>query len=190
MYNIYYLWITICIHTVRIHYCIANEGQSLRRSYANIEIPSWASLPLLPMTLPSTPDEFFLYNISKNQVPSTTDSNPFVRKNIPRILWVAVKNRNDSLPGHFEEMMRQNSDWTLKICDNECKDDFMSTVFAGTSIEALYNLINPTAYASKADIWRYCALYAYGGLYLDDDSLIGTPLSEVRHVCALDIIRL
>ena len=33
--------------------------------------------------------------------------------------------------------------------------------------------------AFKADLWRYSVLYAYGGVYLDDDSDIKTPLDEV-----------
>ena len=42
-----------------------------------------------------------------------------------------------------------------------------------------YHAINPAVGAAKADIWRYCVLYVYGGLYLDDDSDIRTPLDEV-----------
>jgi mannosyltransferase OCH1-like enzyme len=34
--------------------------------------------------------------------------------------------------------------------------------------------------ASKADIWRYAVLYTYGGMYIDDDSDMKTPLDEVR----------
>ncbi len=33
--------------------------------------------------------------------------------------------------------------------------------------------------AFKADLWRYSVLYAYGEVYLDDDSHIKTPLDEV-----------
>ena len=41
------------------------------------------------------------------------------------------------------------------------------------------NLLNSIAYASKADIWRYCVLYTYGGLYLDDDATLGNYLDDV-----------
>jgi mannosyltransferase OCH1-like enzyme len=139
---------------------------------------NWHELPLLPASLPETQPEYFYYN--------STLANTKVRKFIPRILWVAVKHREDSLPQHFQEMIKQNGDWIINICDNQCKDEFMNTVFANTSVTAAYNLINPVAYASKADIWRYCVLYTYGGLYLDDDSLIGTSWSQVSIMLVLN----
>jgi len=53
--------------------------------------------------------------------------------------------------------------------DNEEKDEFMKTAFAGTSLLWAYNIINSRAGAAKADIWRYAVLWAYGGAYIDDD---------------------
>lgn len=44
-----------------------------------------------------------------------------------------------------------------------------------------YHLVRtPPYFASKADIWRYAVMYTYGGMYLDDDSDIRTPLDEVN----------
>ena len=52
----------------------------------------------------------------------------------------------------------------------------------GTSVEWAYNLIRtPPYFASKADLWRYAVMYTYGGMYLDDDSDIRTPLDEVDY---------
>ena len=46
--------------------------------------------------------------------------------------------------------------------DNECKD-FIKTMHP--KINKAYNSLIPNAY--KADLWRYCILYKYGGIYGD-----------------------
>lgn len=122
------------------------------------------------------------------KLPEVTIFNQSLGKYIPQKLWIAVKDRNDPLPGHLQEFFNRNSKWEVNICDNQCKDDFMSTVFGNTKIYWAYSMINPLVGASKADIWRYCALYTYGGVYLDDDSDIKTPLDEVR-VCVCLALR-
>ena len=53
-------------------------------------------------------------------------------------------------------------------------------IASGTSVEWAYRLIRaPPYFASKADLWRYAVLYTFGGMYIDDDSDIKTPLDEV-----------
>ena len=101
-------------------------------------------------------------------------------KLIPRKIWIAVKDRKDELPGHLKTFFSRNAEWQINVCDNTCKDQFMNTTFAGSSILWAYNMINPQIGASKADIWRYSVLYTFGGVYLDDDSDMKTPLDEVR----------
>ncbi len=46
--------------------------------------------------------------------------------------------------------------------DKECQD-FMNNM--GSKVIKAYNSLIPTAY--KADLWRYCILYKYGGIYGD-----------------------
>ena len=92
---------------------------------------------------------------------------------------MAVKNRQEALPQHLTTLFERNPTWTVNVCDNECKDHFMTTSFANTSLSWAYFAINPLVGAARADIWRYCVLYSVGGLYLDDDSDIGTPLDQV-----------
>lgn len=92
---------------------------------------------------------------------------------------MAVKNRQEALPQHLTALFERNPTWTVNVCDNECKDHFMTTSFANTSLAWAYFAINPLVGAARADIWRYCVLYSFGGLYLDDDSDIGTPLDQV-----------
>lgn len=128
------------------------------------------SRPILPLSLPE-----IVRNASYN-------------KHIPRKLWIAVKDRNDQLPSHLLELFRRNPDWEINICDNLCKDEFMRSVFAHTQVHWVYNTINPAVGAARADVWRYAVMYTYGGVYLDDDSDIRTPLDEVSNRILLKTI--
>jgi hypothetical protein len=47
--------------------------------------------------------------------------------------------------------------------DNACRE-FLSDTFP-TEIVYAYDLLIPTAF--KADLWRYCILYMFGGVYMD-----------------------
>ena len=47
--------------------------------------------------------------------------------------------------------------------DDDCRD-FLSKTFPNDVVNA-YNLLIPTAF--KADLWRYCILYMFGGVYMD-----------------------
>lgn len=53
-------------------------------------------------------------------------------KHVPRKIWMAVKDIKDNLPGHIQAFLKKNSLWEANICDNDCKDKFMNSTFAGT----------------------------------------------------------
>ena len=50
----------------------------------------------------------------------------------------------------------------------------MQETFPNTSLLWAYHQIHPMCGAAKADIWRYAVLFVFGGVYIDDDSDIGT----------------
>ena len=52
-------------------------------------------------------------------------------KHVPRKIWMAVKDIKDELPGHIQNFLKKNALWEANICDNDCKDKFMNTTFAG-----------------------------------------------------------
>jgi hypothetical protein len=47
------------------------------------------------------------------------------------------------LVGNLVDMMNENPLWKWNICDNNCKDHFMETVFANSSVLWAYNMLNP-----------------------------------------------
>lgn len=54
--------------------------------------------------------------------------------------------------------------------DNDC-DVFMKTYFDDKTYEAYNKCILPVM---KADLWRYCIIYIYGGIYADTDTILNT----------------
>lgn len=102
-------------------------------------------------------------------------------KKITRNLWIAVVNASEVAQWeHIKEEQRLNPDWTVHLCDNHMKDQFMSDNFAGTSLLWAYNNINQkVGGAAKADIWRYAVLFLKGGVYIDADAALTKPLEPI-----------
>jgi mannosyltransferase OCH1-like enzyme len=107
-------------------------------------------------------------NIIKN-----IDKSPFPMKNIQEYNLVVPANifqtwHSKNLPPLMFETVK-----TIKrlnprfkhylFDDNDCRE-FIKNHFSQEILEAYDSLI-PGAY--KADLWRYCILYKYGGIYLD-----------------------
>jgi hypothetical protein len=83
-------------------------------------------------------------------------------KNLPRGISIVVK-----------QMMLLNPGYTHYLYDDREIDDFMKTHYYGR----VYNAFSQLAIgAARADLWRYCILYKYGGVYLDIDAGITKSL--------------
>ena len=154
-----------------------------------------SSSPVMPFVIPDyvtfAKNNPFLKQIAQPELTVSAagallveDKNP--SKLIPRLIWIAVKDQNDELPDHLNQLFLRNPKWIVNVCDNLCKDHFMRETFRGTQISWAYSIINPLIGASRADVWRYCVLYSYGGLYLDDDSNIRTSFDEVSRFMNYD----
>lgn len=132
------------------------------------DVDPW-NLPVLPATLP---DYHFMLENS-------------LGKHIPRHMWMGFKTipkpeeRSTYLTTVLERAAKAN--WTIHLMDDKSTDDFMDKYFANTSINWAYRMINPEIGAAKGDIWRYCALYLFGGLYMDDDAYIGSEFDDMIH---------
>ena len=70
----------------------------------------------------------------------------------------------------------RNADFSFRFFDEVAMDDFMTAHFHGHEIYQIYN--NARFGPMKADIWRYCVLYAHGGVYCDISRAIRRPLRE------------
>ena len=79
-----------------------------------------------------------------------------------------------------ELVKSRNPEFNLYIYDdNDCRT-FLEKYFISDIVNAFDNLI-PGAY--KADLWRYCVLYYYGGIYQD---IKFQPIGEFKYEDLLD----
>jgi mannosyltransferase OCH1-like enzyme len=63
-----------------------------------------------------------------------------------------------------------------KMCQDFIKNNFVQNNFDSSILE-LYNALKPGAY--KADLFRYCILYVYGGVYMDIKFKLHVKLKEL-----------
>jgi hypothetical protein len=63
-----------------------------------------------------------------------------------------------------EQLQAQNPEFEYNLYDDEMCRDFILKNYDADVLYA-YDKLKPGAY--KADLWRYCVMYKYGGVYLD-----------------------
>jgi len=105
----------------------------------------------------------------------------FSNSKIPMVVYQTWKT-HESLPKIVLDQMESNK----KMCpdfnfvfysDTDCQS-FMEKYFSGPTLDA-YNSINSDYSAAKADLFRYCLLYIFGGVYLDIKSGIKKDLKKI-----------
>lgn len=112
---------------------------------------------------------------------------------IPNIIHFTFS--NTILPIEILKVIEHNK----RVC-NDCKfifyndndiDKFIKENF-NDEVYDCFKKINPIYGAMKADFFRYCVLYAIGGIYIDIKSLINYPIFKIinkNDLCLLDIPR-
>jgi hypothetical protein len=97
---------------------------------------------------------------------------------IPKLIFQTWKTRDvvpreQKIIGSWAEL---NPEFTHKVYDDDDCIEFMEKYFVGEVFETYQRLSVNTA---KADLWRYCVLYIYGGVYVDIDCLAKLPLRNI-----------
>jgi hypothetical protein len=126
-------------------------------------------LPVVPLTL-------------EKEISMKRDTRFPNGKYIPQLVWIAVRNATDEKPAHAARFVTRNPDWKVSYCDNEEKDRFIEQHFKDSSFFWAYHAINPVIGTAKSELWRLAILYLYGGMYIDDDADVLTPLSQIIRV--------
>lgn len=139
------------------------------------------TLPILPTIFP----DWIHSNHSINQWNNI--ATPAPNKSIPRNVWIGFRelpphDEFDRYYSHINKMMSKSPEWIPHFFDDKRMDEFMNYYFKESAIHWAYFHLNDQIRVAASDIWRYCAVYAFGGLYMDDDAYIGVPLDEVRRV--------
>jgi len=88
--------------------------------------------------------------------------------------------KTDKLPlitrWHVRRLRKRNPDYDYQFFTDEAIEKFLENEY-DSEIVKLYRRINLGA--AKADFFRYAILYKRGGVYLDIDSLIKIPLTQL-----------
>jgi mannosyltransferase OCH1-like enzyme len=73
---------------------------------------------------------------------------------------------------------KKNKNFTYNFYDDKQCSDFMKAHYP--EIKPLYDKLPLNV--MKADLWRYCIIYTYGGIYADCDTILNTDISIfVKH---------
>jgi len=110
---------------------------------------------------------FYIFYIPKKKIESPLQSIPEnYKEDIPHNLFQTWSSKN--LPPKMKEVVEYNMIMNPEITfylydDNDCRD-FIKANFDSSVLDA-FDCLKPGAY--KADLWRYCVLYKYGGVYMD-----------------------
>ena len=97
---------------------------------------------------------------------------------IPKIIYQTWKDKNlsSNLLKIRDNIIKLNPDYKIILYDDKEIDEFIKLNFD----EYVYNAYSKLNIgAARADFWRYCILYKFGGIYLDLDSEILKPLDEL-----------
>lgn len=89
---------------------------------------------------------------------------------IPKKIFQTWKTLNisDNFKSLIDSWKKHNPDYEHILYDNDMCRDFIANNF-DADVLYTYDKINPGAF--KADLWRCCILYKYGGFYVDVDTL-------------------
>jgi mannosyltransferase OCH1-like enzyme len=97
---------------------------------------------------------------------------------IPKVIYQTWKSKD--IPPNIrkvqERMLAKNPGYEIRFFDDDDIDRFMQQYFPESVFRAYKKIY---VGAGKADFWRYCVLYVYGGIYLDIDSEITGSLDEL-----------
>jgi len=105
-------------------------------------------------------------------------------QNIPRIIHQTFKTAKvpNGMFGAISTWIDKNPEYAYEFYDDDRMIDFIRNFdctgfsFTNQQLNEAFDLIKPGA--GKADIFRYCVLYVYGGIYSDIDSECVVPLKD------------
>jgi GR25 family glycosyltransferase involved in LPS biosynthesis len=102
-------------------------------------------------------------------------------KQIPKKIHLSWKNKNvlnsnySLIKKGAKNLELLNPDWDIEVSDDEGVNRYIRDNIGKSSWE----LIKDRKITEKTDLWRLLKIYKEGGLYVDIDRYIDTPLSEI-----------
>ncbi len=110
-------------------------------------------------------NNLFKINIKKNTE---------INKNIPKDIYLSYKDKN--IPDYIiSNWKKLNPDYNVYFYDNNDCINFLQKEFGSEYVD-IFNYIKDGPI--KADYWRCCILYKYGGVYSDFDVMPLIPINQ------------
>ena len=122
-----------------------------------------------------------LKNITVSNKIQFVQYNPNIQYKIPFILhqtWISYETIPEQVKIIIEDNKKICPEFEYRFYQDEDCVKFIKDNFENNVLDA-YNCINPEYSAARADIFRYCVLYIYGGVYLDIKSKIKLDLKTI-----------
>jgi len=92
----------------------------------------------------------------------------------------------DLLPDYYiKNLKNMNKDWDYIFHDKDERKKFLLENYGSNYVDKLNSFEKG---AHKADLWRLCVLYKYGGCYLDADVSMLVPFDEIIKNCSEELI--
>jgi mannosyltransferase OCH1-like enzyme len=98
--------------------------------------------------------------------------------NVPLKIFLTweTKNLPINLYNNIKLLQKMNPEFDIYLYDDQDRINFIRDNFNPDVLEA-YNSLIPGAF--KADLWRYCVIYKFGGVYIDIKYHTYIPLIEL-----------
>ena len=94
---------------------------------------------------------------------------------IPKVIYICYKTKN--IPEYIiPNWKKLNPDYKIKLYDNQDCIDFLEKEFGSEYVDT-FNYIKDGPI--KADFWRCCIIYKYGGIYADIDIKPVKPMIKI-----------
>lgn len=104
------------------------------------------------------------------------------RANLPRVPLIYHATGSGGVPTFaIQSNSLRNSQYRLNYHNDSSGFDYVLK-HCGPSVAEAYRCLKPSAY--RADVFRFCALVAEGGVYLDGDILLLEPMSDIYSECS------
>lgn len=101
-----------------------------------------------------------------------------INPTIPKLIWQhgdSMDDLTDTEKRAIWSWIDRNSDWDFQFCTEEMLIEFAEEFFTEEMKSAFFALPNQ---AMKAEMWKYAALYEFGGIATDISSVCRQPLNE------------
>jgi FkbM family methyltransferase len=115
----------------------------------------------------------------KDHYSQQTEPLIFLKKDtnhIPKVVYMTYHDINSIPPYVFNNINKYCSGYEVKIYNDNMCLEFLEKYYGKEAVEIFNNMENG---AHKADFWRYCILYVFGGYYFDIKTDFQTHINNI-----------